>query len=229
MVRQMSLAALATVTALTAIALSTAALAADEPIYSVMGSINIEPGRHAGSISNVNGSIHIGADAVVGSVTTVNGSLTADAHATCAMMVTVNGSIHVGSGAHVTGTVSTVNGSIALDSGADVAGSVASVNGTIRTAAAHVGGGISTVNGNLDIGADSRIEGGLHMLPNNGGWFSFFSFWQSTPHVVIGPGANVSGTLLFEQEVKLYVSDRATIGPVKGAAVIKFSGPRPPD
>jgi hypothetical protein len=46
---------------------------------------------------------------------------------------------------------------------------------------------------------------------------------------VIGPGAAVKGTLRFKREVKLYVSDRATIGPVEGATAIKFTGDRPPD
>jgi len=45
--------------------------------------------------------------------------------------------------------------------------------------------------------------------------------------VVIGPGAVVKGTLSFQREVKLYVSDRATIGPVEGATVNKFSGEHP--
>ena len=45
--------------------------------------------------------------------------------------------------------------------------------------------------------------------------------------VVIGPGAVVKGTLKFQREVKLYVSDRATIGPVEGATVNKFSGEHP--
>ena len=46
--------------------------------------------------------------------------------------------------------------------------------------------------------------------------------------VVIGPGAVVQGTLKFEREVKLLVSDRAKIGVVEGATAIKFSGEHPP-
>jgi hypothetical protein len=38
----------------------------------------------------------------------------------------------------------------------------------------------------------------------------------------------VKGTLRFERPVELYVSDRATIGPVEGATPVKFSGDRPP-
>jgi len=48
------------------------------------------------------------------------------------------------------------------------------------------------------------------------------------PRVVVGPGSVIGGTLEFERPVRLYVSDRATIGPVKGATAVKFSGDRPP-
>jgi hypothetical protein len=44
---------------------------------------------------------------------------------------------------------------------------------------------------------------------------------------VIGPGAVVKGELRFEREVRLYVSDTATIGNVVGATPVKFSGDRP--
>ena len=59
-------------------------------------------------------------------------------------------------------------------------------------------------------------------------WLSFFGFGRSQlPQVVIGPGAIVKGKLRFRQEVKLYVSDQATIDPVEGATVTKFSGAHP--
>jgi hypothetical protein len=48
------------------------------------------------------------------------------------------------------------------------------------------------------------------------------------PRVVIGPGSVVTGTLRFERPVKLYVSERATIGNVVGATAVKFSGEHPP-
>ena len=38
-----------------------------------------------------------------------------------------------------------------------------------------------------------------------------------------------SGPLVFEQEVRLYVSDRATVGPITGATAIRYSGARPPE
>ena len=44
-----------------------------------------------------------------------------------------------------------------------------------------------------------------------------------------GPGAVVDGVLEFEHEVKLYVSESATIGEVKGATPVRFSGDKPED
>ena len=49
------------------------------------------------------------------------------------------------------------------------------------------------------------------------------------PRIVVGPRSRVGGTLNFERKVLLYVSDQATIGPVQGATVVKYSGERAPD
>jgi len=37
------------------------------------------------------------------------------------------------------------------------------------------------------------------------------------PVIVIAPRTIIKGTLRFEREVKLYVSDQATVGPIEGA------------
>jgi hypothetical protein len=76
------------------------------------------------------------------------------------------------------------------------------------------------------VGAGSRVAGGIKVEKNKG--FSI-SLFKSTPKVVIGPGAVVEGPLEFEREVKLYVSETATIGEVKGATPVRFSGDEPND
>jgi hypothetical protein len=63
-------------------------------------------------------------------------------------------------------------------------------------------------------------------VEKSSGWFNSNS---RAPRIVIGPGAAVQGTLRFERDVRLYVSDKATIGPVTGAAVVRFTGDNPPD
>jgi DUF4097 and DUF4098 domain-containing protein YvlB len=226
-----------------------AALAQSAPLSSVMTSINIDAGQHAGEITDVNGSIHIGENAVVAHVHDVNGSIHVDEKATADSVGTVNGSVHVGPGAHVAQTVSTVNGSITLESGADVgsvsavngsmtltsahvAGELTNVNGTIRVFDSHVGGSVSGMNGGIEIGPNSRVDGGLHVRRNdNNGWFHWWAFLDThtPPRIVVGPGTVISGKLQFDQEVRLYVSDQATVGPIEGATAIKFNGPRPPD
>jgi DUF4097 and DUF4098 domain-containing protein YvlB len=198
----------------------------DEDHDKVLGSVHVRAGEHADKATTVNGSVEIGANAVVKHAETVNGSVTIHDHATVDSVETVNGTIDIGAGAHVAGKVELVNGNMTLDTGADVGGRLSNVNGSIQLTAAHVGGGIETKNSNLTVGANSRVEGGILYEESKEGWFSFFGV-PKVPQVIIGPGAVVKGPLRFRREVKLYVSDQATIGPVEGATVIKFSGARP--
>ena len=200
------------------------ALAAETAISKVMGSIDVAPGEHTGDVSTVNGSIHIGADATVGHANTVNGSVQMDPRAAASGLTTVNGSIHVQDHGRVSGNIHLVNGSVHVDDAADVSGDIANVNGGIRIGAAHVGGSIDTTTGTIDLGPNARIDGNVVMQRDTGWHFGF----HSIPRVVVEPGTIVKGKLRFEREVKLYVSERATIGPVEGASVVKFSGDHPP-
>jgi len=198
--------------------------ASDGDTHSVNASIQVPPGAKRGEVTTVNGSIRVGDDAAVSDAHTVNGDIQVGAHATADSLHTVNGAITLGAGARVQATVSTVNGALALHDDAEVAGAVKSVNGSIALTAAHVAGGLETVNGDISLRGNSRIEGGIRVRkPEN---TSFH--WESTgPRIVIGPGATVAGSLRFDREVRLYVSDRATIGPVTGATPIRFSGENP--
>jgi DUF4097 and DUF4098 domain-containing protein YvlB len=199
----------------------------------VNGSIDIAAGEHVGKLSTVNGAIHVGANAVVGAADTVNGGIALESHATAAKLTTVNGSIQLQEAARVSGAVHTVNGQLTLADGADVSGSLKNVNGLIRVAAAHVAGGIETVTGGIELGPNARVEGGI-LIQEDTSWFGWFFGWvgldsgNAVPRVVIGPGSVVTGTLRFERPVKLYVSDRATIGNVVGATAVKFSADQPP-
>jgi DUF4097 and DUF4098 domain-containing protein YvlB len=204
-----------------------AARASDEtPVTSkVMGSIEVGANQHSGDLSTVNGSIRVGEHAVVGHASTVNGSISLARQATASGLGTVNGSIRLAQAVRVTGGVRTVNGALSLDDGADVAGRLANVNGSIHVAAAHVGGLIDTVTGDIELGPNAHVDGGIHVGEDS----SWFHFWPSdNPRVVVGPGSVIGGTLKFEREVTLYVSDRATIGPVEGATAVRYSGALPP-
>jgi DUF4097 and DUF4098 domain-containing protein YvlB len=200
-----------------------AAFAADN-VSKVTGSITIAAGEHAGNVATVNGSIDIGDNAVVEHAHTVNGSVRLAEHAGAAEVETVNGSIHLQEGAHVSGRLRTVNGSLSLEPGAEVGERLSNVNGSMHVHAAHVGGDIETVTGSMEIGPDARVDGGIHVRRDE----SSDSSHRALPRIVIGPGSVVKGTLRFERPVELYVSDRASIGPVEGATAVKFSGDRPP-
>jgi len=192
------------------VAANTDVAAGDGDSRSVNGSIQVPQGAKRGEVTTVNGSIRLGDDATVSAAHTVNGDIQVGAHATADSLHTVNGSITLGAGAHVNAT--------------QVAGAVKSVNGSIALTAAHVAGGLETVNGDITLHGTSRIEGGILVRKPEHGSFHGES---SGPRIVIGPGANVAGSLRFEREVRLYVSDRATIGPVTGATPIRFSGENP--
>lgn len=201
----------------------TASVHAEGDVDKINGSIQIKNGEQAGDLTTVNGGIRIDAAGRAAKVSTVNGGVRLGSQARAASVETVNGGIGLDQGAQVAGTVTTVNGGIRLDKSADVGGRAETVNGRISLDAAHVGGGIETVGGDIEIGADSRVEGGI-VVKKPSGWS-----WgrSSKPRIVIGPRATVQGTLDFEREVELFVSDSATVGTIKGATAQKFSGDQP--
>jgi DUF4097 and DUF4098 domain-containing protein YvlB len=190
----------------------------------VNGSVHIPAGKAAEEARTVNGSIHIDDNAAVTSAGTINGSVRLGAHATATSAKTVNGAITLGDGAHVSGSAGSVNGDLILASGAEVSGALSNVNGKIELNSAHVGGGIKTISGNISIAGASHVEGGILVEKPSSTLFN-----SEDPTIVIGPGAVVQGDLRFERKVKLYVSDKATIGNVTGATAIAFSGDNPPN
>jgi hypothetical protein len=189
----------------------------------INGSVHIAAGKEAASTHTVNGSIHIDDNAAVTTAGTVNGNVTLGSHATATSLSTVNGSVTVGDGAHTTGGVESVNGEMILNNDAEVAGGISNVNGKIRLTAAHVVGGIHTVSGNISIMGASHVDGGILVKKPSGTMFN-----SEDPTIVIGPGATVQGELRFERKVRLFVSDKATIGAVTGATPVTFTGDTPP-
>jgi hypothetical protein len=190
----------------------------------VNGSVHVPAGKAAEDARTVNGSIHIDDNAAVASATTVNGSIRLGDHASAASAKTVNGAITLGAGSHVSESAGSVNGDLTLADGSEVAGHLTNVNGKIGLTAAHVAGGIKTVNGSITIQGASHVEGGIMVDKPSGIMFN-----SDDPVIIIGPGAVVQGDLRFERKVKLYVSDKATIGTVTGATAVMFSGDSPPN
>ena len=190
----------------------------------INGSVHVAAGTAPQAAGTVNGDIHIDDNAAVTEANTVNGGIQLGSNATASTLNTVNGSITVGSNSHVAKDAASVNGSVTLRDGADVLGSVSNVNGKIDLTAAHVAGGIKTVAGDIAIHGPSHVEGGILVEKST----QLIHFGSGLPRVEIGPGATVQGELRFEREVKLYVSDRATIGPVTGATPIPFTGDTAP-
>lgn len=193
-------------------------------LQKINGSVHVAAGNAVAAAETVNGGIEIDANAAVTAANTVNGGIHLREHATADSLNTVNGGISVGAGAHVAKNAASVNGGIDLRDGAEVLGTISNVNGKIVVHNAHVAGGIKTVAGDITISSDSRVEGGILIEKSN----SLIQFGKSEPRVEIGPGAVVKGDLRFERPVKLYVSDKASIGPVTGANPTMFTGDTAP-
>jgi len=193
-------------------------------VETVNGSVTIEDGVTAQDVETVNGSINIGRNSVVQGIETVNGGVSLASGARAARVETVNGTLRLAESAQVSGDVTAVNGAASLEKGADVAGRLSNVNGKMNLSGAHVGGGLHTVNGDINVGPGSRVEGGILVEKPS---FNFFRSSRRKPRIIIGPDAVVEGTLKFEHEVDLYVSDRAKIGTVQGAQAMKFTGSEP--
>jgi hypothetical protein len=214
-----------------AIAISTALAGCDVSIdgdsdgsHKINGSVHVGAGKPPGSVATVNGSIQVDDNATITNASTVNGSVHLGAHAKADSLTSVNGAIGLDAGANVSGSASSVNGELNLADGADIKGALSNVNGKITLFSAHVAGGIKTVSGNISITGASHVEGGILVQKPSGE----LNIGHDVPQIVIGPGATVQGELRFERTVKLYVSNKATIGAVTGATPIPFSGDNPP-
>jgi len=212
------------------LAFTTACVAGDDSdsgMDKVNGSIHVEAGQAPQDASTVNGSIRLADGAKVEDASTVNGSIKFGERAEAKSADTVNGSITLDNGARVTKGVESVNGALTLAPGAEVGGNATNVNGHISVNGAHVGGGLETVDGDIDVTGNARVDRGILVHKPSEGWFHFGI--DHVPVVTIGPGATVNGTLKFEREVKLYVSDKAHVGQIVGATPVKFTGTEPPN
>ncbi len=195
------------------------ALAADD-INKVNGSIHTDAGARYRDLETVNGSIHLAAGVQARSVETVNGSIHAEDNVQAHGFETVNGAIRAGRNLVLDGSVETVNGSVFVDRGGRIAGDVETVNGGIGLVATQVEQGIETVNGDITVGIESRVKGGIRVKKAS---FNLSLTAPRKPRIIIGPNAVVEGPLTFEREVVLYVHDSASIGPVSGASMRRFS------
>jgi acetyltransferase-like isoleucine patch superfamily enzyme len=206
-----------------AVLVCTSCLGQPDDIGHVNSSISVDSNQEAGDLSDVNGAIRVGDHCTVRRSSTVNGGITIGSDSQTGSLSSVNGDLAIGSRTHVSGNAWTVNGHVDMSEAADVSGSLGNVNGSIHLAAAHVGNGISTVWGDIEIGKDSRVDNGIIVKKPSGHPMSH----NPPPTIIVGPGATVTGTLRFEHEVRLYVSNRAKIGPVEGAQAQVYSGDRP--
>jgi len=193
-------------------------------ISHVTGGITAEAGRHYGDLETVNGGISLRAKAIVDDVETVNGGIDIEDDVQLHSASTVNGGIDGGQRVRVEAGLETVNGGVHLDFNSRVGKDIETVNGGITVKQSEVGGQIRTQNGDITVGAKSVVHGGILIeKPHGMSWGK-----RKIPRVVIGPDAQVQGTLRFEREVELFVHPTAKIGTVVGATAQTWTDKLPP-
>lgn len=213
-------------TLLAALAVASSPAFSQEKISKVNGSIRAEAGQVYGKLETVNGSIRVLDDVQTGNIETVNGSVKIGERARTGRISTVNGGIRLGTGVTAAGKVETVNGSIFSDRSSQIQGGVETVNGGIGLVQTRLSGDITTVNGDVTVGIGSVVEGGIQIHKPN---FSLSLTPARKPRVIIGPNAEVTGSLEFERDVVLYVHRTARIGPVMGAEPVRFDSDTAPE
>lgn len=215
------------IVALAALLVGSINLGACDGAHHINGPVSIAGGTETGDVSTVNGPVAIGAKAHVAGVHSVNGGLSLGEDARASSMKTVNGSISLAERAEVTGDIETVNGALTLAPGSKVGGELVNINGGISVDGARVGGGLRTVNASIKLDHGATIDGGILMKKPKG---TFVLSDSRPPRVVIGRDVTVNGTLKFEREVRLYVSDKAAhVGTIEGATPVTYQGDNPPE
>lgn len=227
------------------LALASVVAQADGDIHETNKSIAVESGRTVGQVKTTNGQVRlkervtardvistnggitIGEESSVERVSTTNGNIALHRGAQARAAHSTNGSISIDENVQVAGDAQTTNGSIIIKRGARVGGNVKTTNGRIALERARVDGGLSTNNGDVEVGANSHVGKGITIGKSGGRLFNLFGNSNRPPKIIIGPNAVVSGSLVFEREVELYVSESAKIGPVTGATPVMFKGERP--
>lgn len=186
---------------------------------------NVDVGKNAdagdSNFRTVNGRVVVRDGAQVNDCATVNGSMRVGEGAVAGDLRTVNGDLRVGRDSRVEGRIQLVNGKVELGPGSHVKGDVGTINGKIEMRSAQVVGDLSNVNGGMLITDGSEVLGDLTVREAGDDRHS------QPPRIVIGPDSRVSGSLIFERPVELYVHDSAEVGDVSGAEINRFSGSEP--
>ena len=175
-------------------------------VSSIMGSVTIDPGRHAGDVSSVNGDVRLKEFAVADDVSTVNGSVMLDNNVAVNRATTVNGDITAGENLNAFGSLETVNGTITLSSGSMVEGDIETVNGDIALTDTEVKGDLTTLNGTIKLTGSTRVYGDIVFEESEDGWSTSERNW---PVLIIEENATVDGNIILERAVKLELADKS--------------------
>lgn len=188
--------------------------------------VQVKQGDWARSIYGVDSSVRLEDQARVRKVSTVDGDIILGRWARATALRTVDGNIVMGTGALCDGDVYNVDGAIHLSDDVRVDGNVGTLVGSIDVHGALVTGRLETVSGHIRLSGTTHVNHGILLsLPDPD---SDDVDEKRLPVVVVGPGVVVEGRIVARRGGTLWVSRKATIGPVEGITVQWFDGAAPP-
>lgn len=188
--------------------------------------VHVQRGDMTKSIYVVDGAIELDAQARAHKLSTVDGDITLGRWARASGLRSVDGAIAMAAGASCSGDVRSVDGAIRLDAGARVDGNAETLTGSIEARSALIAGHLETVSGRILLHGATHVDQGIVLAlpsPKVHG-----TDQQRLPLVVIGPGVVVGGPIVAHRGGTLWVSRKASIGPVQGITVQWFDGAAPP-
>jgi len=185
---------------------------------SVNKDIVVKKGERVASIDTVNGDIEINQNAQVESIDTVNGDIDIASDATVESIDTVNGDVNGKNNITVEKNIDSVNGDIKFLSGSKLNGNLSSVNGDVDFTQVTLSGNLETLNNDVILKSGTVIEGDFIVKKshNKHSLLGLFSS-KNKPKITLGENVVIKGKIVFNQEVKLKVSDSAKIPEIEYA------------
>lgn len=175
--------------------------------------VHVQQGDMSRSVYDVDGAIDVDAQARARKLSTVDGNITLGRWAQATELRSVDGNLTMAAGSSCSGDLRTVDGTIRLADSARIGGDVETLTGRIEAQGALIAGQVETVSGRIALSGATHVDQGIVLAlpsPKESG-----DDLKRLPVVIIGPGVVVAGPIVAHRGGTLWVSRKASVGPVQ--------------
>jgi cytoskeletal protein CcmA (bactofilin family) len=178
--------------------------------------------RILGKIDVTSGDVTLGINASAGSIDTTSGSIRLGGGASSKGIDSTSGSVDLAPGAVVRGKIDTTSG-IVVGQGAQIFGAIDTTSGDISLTTSRVSGNVLTYSGRVHILTRSHVSGNVVLRKPNCDWNLFGNCSARETTVIIGAGSIISGNIIAERPIRLYVHPTAQVNGVIGSNITKLT------